>query len=285
MASVPYELIGASKPFRFRVGPEKKEFMMHAELVAGMSKPLQALVKGDWEEGKTGLAEMPELDVGTFVQFCEYAYTGDYKPAPPEVKIGDSFDQTPESPEPLPYDAEPPPPEESEEPVGYEQEDPWGSVLRPKKKKGQNKNVATILWQQFQAGVGQEPDGRAKEYPNTDASADYSEVLLSHARLYAFADCYAIDALAGLCVRKLHRMLKVFDLHGGARVPDVAQLIDYTYKNTANREGRPDALRALLATYAACKIEDLWPNVYFQDVLESGEVSKAILGQVLTRLN
>ncbi|KAI1379643.1 hypothetical protein F4677DRAFT_338262 [Hypoxylon crocopeplum] len=281
MASVPYELIAASKPFRFLVGPDKKEFMMHAELVAGMSKPLYTLVKGGWEEGKTSLAEWPDVDEGTFVRFCEYAYTGDYRAAEPIVEPSTASESL------------------DNDWMG------WGQITSSQKKKKKGKvapkpfmwdspvpdspafptSSKQDMWQEFREGVGDEVDRKPKEEPNADPLANYSEVLLSHARLYAFADCYAVDALMGLCVRKLHRVLNIFDLHEGARVTDVAQLIDFSYKNTPSREGEPDKLRSLLASYMACKIEELWPNVYFRDVLDSGEVSKAIIGQLLKRLN
>ncbi|KAI0388107.1 hypothetical protein F5Y04DRAFT_241675 [Hypomontagnella monticulosa] len=300
MASVPYEIIAASKPFRFLVGPDKREFQMHSELVARMSKPLGTLVKGEWEEGKNGVVEWPEIDEGTFVRFCEFAYTGDYKAAK-------SFEDIPTPEEEEPALVSPPaiadvqdmPQVEEAMPADYEEPiaepepyDPWGT-----RKKGKKRSVfetppsppppskKDIMWQQFQDAIGNEPDMRPKEEPNTDPLANYSEVLISHARLYALADYLNIEVLMGLCVRKLHRTLKVFNLHKGARVTDIAQLIDYAYSNTVSRDGEQDKLRSLLATYAACNIEELWSNVYFQDVLKSGEVSKAIIGQLLRRVN
>ncbi|OTA93589.1 hypothetical protein M434DRAFT_395521 [Hypoxylon sp. CO27-5] len=273
--------------------------MMHAELVARLSKPLSALVNGEWKESKRGLAEWPEIDEGTFVRFCEFAYTGDYKaarptieppPTPPELE--NELEQTvvvecSAAPEPEP------------EPNGWP--DAWGrSKKKPKKKAspdwGWDAPVAPepfpqrrkdVMWQEFQEQVDEEPTHIPREERNTDPSANYSEVFLSHARLYALADYYDIEKLMGLCVRKLHRTLKVFDLHEGTRVTDVAQLIDYSYKNTrsAGVDHRQDKLRSLVATYTACHIEELWPNIYFQDILESGEISKSIIGQLLRRLD
>ncbi|OTA98226.1 hypothetical protein M426DRAFT_117591 [Hypoxylon sp. CI-4A] len=335
MASVPYEIIAASKPFRFLVGPDKKEFTMHSELVARMSKPLRTMVNGDRKDSKDGLAELSEVDEETFVRFCEFAYTGDYQAAEPTIETPASsehdtldlggpssiepdaikapngdvqlYDEpaAPEydAPQEPAYDA---PPEPEPEPVpesGYV-DWVWGATTTTttttkKKKKRQEIGLFPALppppppmptrkeamWTQFEDDISDEPDRRPKETPNTDPLVNYSEVLLSHARLYALADCYAIDALAGLCLRKLHRTLKVFKLHGGARATDVTQLIDYAFKNTANKNGEQDPLRSLLATYAACHIETLWSSAYFQDVLESGEISKAFIGQLLRRVN
>ncbi|KAI1470920.1 uncharacterized protein F4812DRAFT_419466 [Daldinia caldariorum] len=288
MANVPYEIIAASKPFRFLVGPDKKEFFMHAKLVARMSKPLYALVNGEWKEAKESFTEWPEVDEGTFARFCEFAYTGDYTVPEPfkdalaelknknKIREDDNFDL-------------------------------WGGSftnngfgthggLSKKKKKSSSIFDQSVvrsgssgdrdrMWEQFRQDVSDEPDHRAKESANTDPSLNYSEVLLAHARLYALADCYDVSALAELSVRKLHRTLKVFELHKGVRATDVAQLIDYAYKNTMNKGAGEDKLRGVLATYTACNIEEMWPNLYFQDVLESPEVSKAIIAQLLRRLN
>ncbi|KAI0852812.1 hypothetical protein F5Y00DRAFT_155049 [Daldinia vernicosa] len=300
MASVPYEIIAASKPFRFLVGPDKKEFSMHAELVARMSKPLWTLVNGEWKESKERFTEWPDVDEGTFVRFCEFAYTGDYKAAEPfedtpEVLNGEkSSEATASTPGPT-VNGE----RIIEEASAYDEpspEDPWDTLRITKKSKarkyspypGESPSPPSnkdIMWRKFQEEINDEPDRRVKETSNTDPSKNYSEVLLSHARLYALADCYDIDTLMGLSIRKLHRTLKVFNLHKGARVTDVAQLVDYSYKNTMNKGDEPDKLRSLLATYVACNIEEMWPNVYFQDVLESADASKAIIGELLRRLN
>ncbi|KAI1489643.1 hypothetical protein F5X96DRAFT_599630 [Biscogniauxia mediterranea] len=79
MENLPYEIIAASKPFRFLVGPDKKAFMLHADLVAHLSKPLAVLINGKMKEAREGYAELPEVDERTFVRFCQFAYTGDYK--------------------------------------------------------------------------------------------------------------------------------------------------------------------------------------------------------------
>ncbi|KAI8957248.1 hypothetical protein F5Y11DRAFT_98616 [Daldinia sp. FL1419] len=304
MERIPYEIIAASKPFRFLVGTEKKEFFMHSELVARISKPLRTLVEGEWKEGKEKSAEWSDVDEGTFVRFCEFAYSGDYMAAEPfddtatPLKDQGGVRVTPFEPQLEGLDGStrifsiPQP-----QPVFPS--DPWDAAAsdyaaKKKKKayKGWDSSPPTasltkkdVMWREFQEGVNDEPDRGLKETENTSPSKNYSEVLLSHARLYAFADCYDIQPLLELSLRKLHRTLNVFNLHKGARVVDVAQLIDYSYKNTANKGGNQDKLRSMLATYMACKIEDMWSNLYFQDILESPDVSKAIIGQLLKRVS
>ncbi|KAI0111711.1 hypothetical protein F4814DRAFT_363915 [Daldinia grandis] len=307
MASVPYEIIASSKPFRFLVGPDKKEFFMHGELIARMSKPLWTLVNGEWKEGKERLTEWPDIDEGTFVRFCEFAYTGDYKAAEPfkdtpMVLNGKESSGIATSASGLIFNedriTEEAPAQESmiDDSVSAEPVvDSWGSfggVRRDKRKKSSFyieepplPSKKDIMWREFQEEISDEPNRRVREASNTVPSANYSEVFLSHARLYALADCYDIDTLMELSIRKLHRTLKVFNLHKGARAVDIAQLVDYSYRNTLNKGDKQDKLRSLLATYMACNIEEMWQNFYFQDVLESADVSKAIIGQLLKRVN
>ncbi|KAI1764225.1 hypothetical protein GGR53DRAFT_466494 [Hypoxylon sp. FL1150] len=288
--ATPFELIAASKPFRILVGPDKKEFTIHTELLSRMSKPLDTLVNGGMKEAEEGVAEWPEVDEGTFVRFWEFAYTGDYRVVDPvsdastPLKSTNNNVNTPENEYNDSQDYAEAPQDYAEAPQDYAEapqeaeykEDIWGMTRRV------SSTPKDQMWQQFQNRFG---TGQPAGQPNRDPLANYSKVLLSHACLYVFADYYCVDALMALCLRKLHRTLKVFDLHGGARVPDVAQLIDYSYKNTVDTAGgEPDGLRSMLATYAACKIEELWGNAYFQDILESGEVSKAIIGQLMKRL-
>ncbi|KAI2465865.1 hypothetical protein F4781DRAFT_374257 [Annulohypoxylon bovei var. microspora] len=311
MYSVPYEIIVASKPFRFVVGPDKNEFFMHAEVVARMSRPLRALVNGEWKESKGCLVEWPEIDVGTFVRFFEYAYTADYKaaepffenpPTPPELE-NDELSETPTKEpleEPIQEPIQEPGPNQEPEPIPepiHDLPDPWGSLLLGGIKKKKHKKCShqcstskkDVMWSEFQKGVisGLPPLslGARDLLRNTDPLANYSEVFLSHARLYALADCYAIDGLINLCIGKLHSTLTVFDLHGGTRATDVVQLVDFSYKNTRSDSVGQDKLRSLLAAYTACHIEELWPDICFQDVLESGDVSKAIIGQLLKRVD
>ena len=79
----PCYSIAASKAFHILVGPEKKSFIMHSELLARQSKPLEKLVKGGMKEAADGIAEWPEVDPETFFRFWQFTYTGDYTGAEP----------------------------------------------------------------------------------------------------------------------------------------------------------------------------------------------------------
>ncbi|OAA77366.1 BTB/POZ fold protein [Akanthomyces lecanii RCEF 1005] len=70
---------GASQPFLFSVGPEKKVFTVHSALVAQQSPTLAALVNYGMKESLEDYASLPQHNVETSVRFIDYAYTGDFE--------------------------------------------------------------------------------------------------------------------------------------------------------------------------------------------------------------
>jgi len=112
------------------------------------------------------------------------------------------------------------------------------------------------LWTKFcaravvrQPAPGWEPAGNA-----SDACEDYSQVLLSHARLYVFSDRYECNGLRDLSLQKLRLTLSRFTLHQ-SRLADIVDLARYTYAHTAEHEFGRDKLRTLVIDYMACVIE------------------------------
>ncbi|KAK7751126.1 ADP-ribose diphosphatase [Diatrype stigma] len=258
--------IAASRPFRILVGPDKKSFTVHSELLAQMSKPLYTLVNGEMEEASEGVAEWPEVDEETFARFWEFAYTRDYTVAAPGF-VPDSemlrLNKLPYNPLPDPIGASG---------VGRQAKKPKESELKD-------------VFEQFEDLHYKMPsaDVPLKEvYPKT--SFDHSQFFLSHARIYVLADYYDIEALMVLSLKKLHKALRSFELSQN-RIDDVTVVLDYCFANTVDKGGSQDRLRHLLTLYAACNIETLWPSSSFQDLLErSGELSKDIIGFTLQRL-
>ncbi|KAG6131849.1 hypothetical protein E4U12_003441 [Claviceps purpurea] len=84
----------SSKAFEFLVGPEKKPFIIHSELVASLSPVLERLVKGNMEEAQKGSVVWEHVDEQTFIRFSQYAYMRTYEyPAfrpRPQPKAGPS---------------------------------------------------------------------------------------------------------------------------------------------------------------------------------------------------
>ncbi|KAI5926235.1 hypothetical protein F4810DRAFT_707847 [Camillea tinctor] len=298
MANIPYNQIMASRPFRVLVGDRKKEFTIHADLLSNMSKPLEALVNNKMKESNEGVAEWPEVDEETFVRFSQFAYTGNYDQRIPEL-LPLAKDATKIlSPGPgvasknsWNFGSEDEPVEEDEL---YSHSTQYynkrtSSSKRPKKQTPDDCfPYPGRLWDQFkslQYEIPESPKEGAKLPP-----ASYSEVFLSHARLYVLADYYDIQKLAKLSLRKLHRMLVDYQLVKdellSARIDNIIPLIEYSFQNTADIGANKDELRLLLTKYIGCKAEMLWSSVSFQKLLaEYGELSAAVIGQMIQRLD
>ncbi|OQE34538.1 hypothetical protein PENCOP_c017G03159 [Penicillium coprophilum] len=87
MESVPdFTSIIHSPSFTFLVGPRHTKLTIQSGLAQHVSKPLHNLMNGPTRESKHRIAVLEEDDVETFVAFCEYAYTGDYKVPRPEIR-------------------------------------------------------------------------------------------------------------------------------------------------------------------------------------------------------
>jgi len=115
--------------------------------------------------------------------------------------------------------------------------------------------------------------------PNPDPQEYYTHIMLCHARLYVFVDCYGVVALMRLARYKLGQTLVRFTLHD-ERVEDVVKLIEYCFANPT-----PDDLRSLVSMYAACKVEQLHRSTNFRLLLAAhSELSAALVGALVERL-
>jgi hypothetical protein len=91
-------------------------------------------------------------------------------------------------------------------------------------------------------------------------------VFLGHARLYVLGDKYGIEALTPPALQKLHRTLINFRVYE-SRIPDIVELVRYTYQNTP---GEKDPLTALVTEYIACEIDKVGKCEDFHTLLEDG---------------
>ena len=63
----------------FVVGGEEKTFHLHAAIIGKHSKVLSAMLEGNFREVKERRVVMSDLEVDTFVHFCQYMYAGQYQ--------------------------------------------------------------------------------------------------------------------------------------------------------------------------------------------------------------
>jgi hypothetical protein len=67
------------------VGPDQTAFNLHSCLATKLSPVFAALINGGMAESIANRAILDDIDEETFVQFCEYAYTGDFSIPPPTI--------------------------------------------------------------------------------------------------------------------------------------------------------------------------------------------------------
>lgn len=116
---------------------------------------------------------------------------------------------------------------------------------------------------------------------NRKSCEEYSEVFLSHARLYTLADKYDILELRELSLHKIYVSLKEFTLYL-SRVGDVVKLTSYSFENTVTG----DKLRTLLVDYCACIIEDILENEGFKELVDnSSDFAFALIKKMKSRLD
>lgn len=218
------------------------------------------------KEARDGFACIEEVDVDTFARFVEYCYTGDYPAAEHLIVLDASsmehevsafdgvFKHMYESEAAL--EAELPEPE----PEPYPELPPDSTRLEK-------------IWYAFTNLSWYTPSQEPKppQYSarvNREACEDYTDVFLSHARLYVFADTYDIERLRVLSLHKLHQSLVNFTLFA-ERTTDIALLLQYAYQHTPERTGTMDDLRELLMKYVCCYLEDIRCNGVFEEILKA----------------
>ncbi|KAK0703420.1 hypothetical protein B0T26DRAFT_744250 [Lasiosphaeria miniovina] len=218
------------------------------------------LVNGEFKEAQGLYAELESMNEETFILFAQYAYTGDYnREIPKEAKsfIVENSQTEVIVAYPNPDVAEP-------------ALDAWGWGVNSKKTK------CNKLWSEFKKEHSTALPAR-KDWPATKPCA--GNVILSHAQLYVFADCYGISGLMYLSFGRLGNVLVDTEVDDD-KVEDIVDTLQYCYD-----ELTPPKLRSLLVLYAACKIETLWKCTKFRELsTRHGELSTAIIGAMIGRL-
>lgn len=135
------------------------------------------------------------------------------------------------------------------------------------------------------------------------AHEDYTELLLSHARLHVFADMYAIQSLKILTLENLRYTLVHFEMHP-QRTGDMVALLQYVYANTLPepidtdfirdpsrepiREKKcPNHLRTMLMVYVASEMSVLMRDEKFKELLvqDGGPLLADFLKMVAFRIH
>lgn len=230
------------------------------------------MINGHLSEAKQGFALLDDVDQATFLRFIRWTYTKDY-PVPPYTwaALGEGTD----TPQGLKIEAAQKEASTSDDFLNGWGDVSWdgGSKSNKKKKKKSSSTLNTSLKETFFSqrnywSVESLPQPQSNMHPNED----YTEILLSHARLYVFAEKYDIQPLKKLSLQKLRCTLANYTLFP-ERVGDITTLIRYVYANTPETIDEIEDIRTMLAHYVGIEMETLMRYGEIKDLmLENGEI-------------
>ncbi|KAL9636524.1 MAG: hypothetical protein Q9204_002229 [Flavoplaca sp. TL-2023a] len=286
-----------SPPFKFIV--EGTAFYLHAALVSHYSKPLDRMMNGEMSEAQKGYATLADIEEGTFGRFAEWVNKGFYTPG--EVftypldesgsersRLEKCMVEDSETEKPVEAIVEVP---QTAELVEFEDDlEFWATRKRSRKSKpdkivdswGQKSSSRSQLKESFihrKATVRQESINIPPPLPNQSPEEDYTDVFLSHAQLYVFAEKYDIQTLKILALENLQTTLAIFTLYQG-RTGDIVTLLRYVYSNTSKPSDDAEDLRTLLRDYVGYEMDTLMKDDEFRDLMIAD--GGALLGDFLT---
>ncbi|KAG6168240.1 hypothetical protein E4U51_002419 [Claviceps purpurea] len=247
------EGIFASQPCIFVVGEDKREFLLHSDLVKRESEALGEIIDASFAEGREGYVVLRDDNAETISAFAQFIYTGDYRL---------SFDMS--APE-----------------IGNESHDEgnhgnnvaqfsrphnglWRLFIQRNHYEDQ-KNSSNSYKAPCEASRSEIDDFDVPYLNIGHTDKDYSELFVSHARVFVFAHYYGVEALMDLSMQRLHEALCAFSL-SIERINDILALIRYCYE----RPG-PEKLKRMVAMYSAAVVNSQIPEVvveYFEDLLK-----------------
>lgn len=256
----------ASKPFKFTV--DDQPIYVHRDLISGLSPPLDRLINGKLKEAQDQAATLPGVDFDTFSRFAQWAYTGHYAPANPTRKaVNEADDDT--KPSTTQPEVEP----RSEEELAIQDEEFWAfsSAAKSKKKKDpppQPVNPLVDLRQSFSRLSFPISEHSAQAFSprkNDAQSEDFTRVLLSHVKLYVFADEKDVQELKRLALHQLHQTLSHFDSTPQS-VQELVPMIEYVYEHTRQPSNSKEPMRLMVSTFVGSIMDKLVTAEGFKDL-------------------
>ncbi|KAL8887749.1 MAG: hypothetical protein Q9215_004723 [Flavoplaca cf. flavocitrina] len=232
--------IYASTPFKFIV--DSNPYYIHTKLVSRHSPPLDRMINCQMAGAQNGFAVLEEVKEGALERFIEWGLQASHS-----AKRSAKRQTTSSRSRNLLW---------NNQQVAVRETFQSGK----KSKKGKSRQELKADFIHREHTVRREiPSTRA----NRGANKDYTEVFLSHARLYVFADKYDIQPLKTLALEELHDTLATYILYRG-RTGDILALLRYVYANTGQSARGGEGLRMLLRDYLGYEMSDLMKDGQFK---------------------
>ena len=226
-------------------------------------------------EAQQGFAVLKDVDEGTFARFAQWAYSGYYISAKHEVKPNttykgytpaqDNVEYMPSQVEYMPTRAE------------LEWDSLWPKFGGSKDSDSSKRNLIHSFRSKFDKYLQSSSSLRLPRQ-NQNVAEDYTNVFLSHARVYVFADQYDVQGLKSCALKELHLALAHYTLYPD-RTGDIIALIRYIYSNTGESVSGVKDLRSVLKEYMSCEMDTLIKDSTFKELMF--EDGGALLGDFM----
>lgn len=289
--------------FTFDVGHDDvKSFKLHSRLVSMCSPVFDAMMNGKMKEANEGRVQLKNVDHETFTRFAEHLYGQDYNPAEALVMVHQPKDSETLCSKLQYYTV---PTKHAAEPVsgsvfGHDAfswteplaatDNEWSSFTSSKKhrtpqaKVGPKRSPQLETLQEFALPSSQIelfPSFHNKEARNdVGLMYDYSEVL-SHVKLYVFAEQYQIDKLKQLVLDKLRKALDQTKFHP-RKMDDFLDILVIAYEGTCDSDDK-EPMRNLLTLFGAWHFRDLVASENYPQLIEDHKDCVAHLCQKVAR--
>jgi len=102
---------------------------------------------------------------------------------------------------------------------------------------------------------------------NSAPSEDYTNIFLSHAHVYVFAEKFDVQPLKRLALKNLHQTLAIFTLWPEC-VGDIVALARFVYTQTSEPVDGAEPMRSMLKRYIGYEMDVLIRAAGFLDLLE-----------------
>lgn len=224
-------------------------------------------------EAQKDCVELKDVDEGTFIRFSQWAHNGYYvtagfnvvdvansKAAPTPNLLGNEETSLPSDWDSFGASKKSRKAKKAYWSVEQEDEQP---VARS------SKDALKEAFLLHKYAVPETSNHSTSPRANLGPAEDYTEVFLSHARVYVFAEKYEIQPLKALAINQLHGTLALFTLYN-ERIGDIVALLRYSYANTADLEDGTKQLREMLMHYVGTEMEILIKADEFTELLEEG---------------
>lgn len=281
-------------------------------------------MNGHMAEAQKGFAVLEDVDEETFVRFVQWAYSGYYSPPDFDTINDESSSEAPDEEgdavvrrRPEVFEVEPVdesiPVADAIEAESVNESIPVAEVIEEsldgwsfggggrRKVSKQKKNISFFdpkpppgqsakdaLKESFierKTTVRRESIAIPPPRPNQDPVEDYTNIFLSHARLYVFADKYDIRSLKLLALEALQNTLAIFTLYS-ERTGDIIELLRYIYGNTGESVFDVEDLRTLITHYIGFEMDTLMGDESFKELMvdDGGPLLGDFMRMVLKRI-